>query len=79
MTVSLYFTKKNVMETFTLKEDLKVLGMNVTTIPAGIGEAFDALVKMLPGGFDRSYYGIAEMNHKGEMIYKAAALEKYDG
>jgi predicted transcriptional regulator YdeE len=67
------------METFTLKEDLRVLGVKVTTIPKGIGEAFDALVKMLPGGFDRSYYGIAEMNHKGEMIYKAAALEKYDG
>ena len=66
------------METFQLKEDLKVFGFPVNTFPNGIGEAFDTLVGMIPGGFDRPYYGIAYMNHEG-MVYLATALEKYPG
>jgi predicted transcriptional regulator YdeE len=34
---------------------------------------------MLPGGFDRSYYGISYMSTDGKMIYIAAAIEKQEG
>ena len=66
------------VETIILKDDLKVMGFQVKDCPSGIGQAFETLVNMLPGGFDRSYYGIIEMSNDG-MTYKAAALENYDG
>ncbi len=66
------------MEKYTLTEDLKVFGIQVDKFPTGIGEAFDKLVKMIPEGFKRSYYGIAEMMNKG-MIYRATAEEKQEG
>ncbi len=67
------------MEKYYLRDDLKVFGIQVKTFPHGIGEVFEALIKMLPGGFDRSYYGISCMTKDGAMIYNAAAIEKYAG
>lgn len=67
------------MEKYTLQTNLKIFGVQVKTFPNGIGEAFDALVKMLPGGFDRSYYGISYMSNDGAMVYIAAAVEKEEG
>jgi len=67
-----------IMETFTLSHDLKVFGFQVKDFPSGIGEAFDKLVNMIPGGFDRPYYGISEMCKEG-MVYRAVALENYEG
>ena len=67
------------MEKYNLQNDMKVFGVQVKTFPNGIGEAFDALVKMLPGGFDRSYYGISYMSNDGAMVYIAAAIEKEEG
>ena len=66
------------MEKYNLQNDLEVFGKPVKTFPKGIGEAFDALVKMIPGGFDRPYYGISYMKN-GTMVYIAAALEKNKG
>ena len=53
--------------------------MPVKNFPGGIGEAFESLIKMVPDGFERPYYGISYMDKDGQMIYKAAALEKYEG
>ena len=66
------------MEKYNLEDNVKVFGVHVKTFPQGIGEAFDALLKMLPPGDDRPFYGISEMT-KGGIIYKAAALETFDG
>ncbi len=66
------------MEKLTIENDLKVFGVQVKTFPLGIGEAFDKLVKMLPGGFDRSFYGISYMEGD-KMIYYAAAEENMPG
>jgi predicted transcriptional regulator YdeE len=71
--------KINDMEIYNLQNDLKVFGIQVKTFPMGIGEAFDKLIKMLPGGFDRSYYGISYMTNDGAMMYIAAAIEKREG
>lgn len=67
------------MEIYNLQHDVKVFGFRVTSFPAGIGEAFELLIKTVPGGFDRPYYGISYMDKDGQMIYNAAALEKYEG
>lgn len=67
------------METYHLKNDLKVFGKEVTTFPLGIKEAFGALLDMIPDGFKRSYYGISYMDENGKIIYIATAEEKYEG
>lgn len=66
------------MESYILENNVKVFGMVVKTFPSGIGDAFESLMKMLNEGFNRSYYGIAEMK-ENQMIYKAVAEEKYNG
>jgi len=66
------------MEKYLLQNDVKVFGVEVKTFPNGIGETFDSLVKMLPGGFDRSFYGISFMKD-GAMAYVAGAEEKFIG
>jgi len=67
------------MDTYNLKNDLKVFGKEVTTFPLGIKEAFSALQNMIPDGFKRSYYGLSHMDQTGKIIYKATVEEKYDG
>jgi predicted transcriptional regulator YdeE len=66
------------MEKIKIDNDLTVMGITVTDFPNGIGKTFDKLVKEIPGGFDRPYYGISRMTPNG-FHYLAAALEKYDG
>lgn len=48
------------------------------TFSEGIGDAFDEIVNMISGEFDRSYYGLSRITEKG-IIYKAAAEEKLKG
>ncbi|HET6996886.1 MAG TPA: hypothetical protein VFI06_17955 [Chitinophagaceae bacterium] len=62
------------MKTITLPKDISIFGVQVKTFPQGIPEAFDNLVKMIPGGFNRSYYGIS-YRENGKMIYYAVAEE----
>jgi len=66
------------MEKHNIPQDIKVFGSRVETFPDGIGEAFDKLIKMLPSDNERPYYGISECTKEG-IIYKAAALETYNG
>ena len=66
------------MKTFKFDHDIRVFGTVVSTFPNGIGEAFDEIVKKLPGGFDRSFFGISMMTADG-IKYIAAAQEKYEG
>ncbi|MEO5683516.1 MAG: DinB family protein [Chitinophagaceae bacterium] len=65
------------MEIYTLAADLKLIGSRVKTFPAGIGEAFDAMIKTLPDGESRSYYGFSNMDAGGNTGYYAAAAEKF--
>jgi hypothetical protein len=66
------------MEKYRVRNDITVFGFEVKTFPNGIGEAFDSLVKKLPGGFNRDYYGISYREEK-RMVYLATALEKEKG
>lgn len=67
------------MEKVILENAVPVFGVQVKTFPAGIGEAFDWLVSVIPGGFSRSYYGISYMDANGAIVYFATALEKEPG
>jgi len=66
------------MERYTLQYDQKVFGIRVKTFPLGIGEAFGSLAEMISEGYDRSYYGLSQISD-AEIIYIAAAEEKYEG
>ena len=67
------------METYNLKNDLKVFGKEVPSFPLRVGETFQSLMNMIPNGSKRAYYGISHMDETGKIIYKAAAEEKYAG
>jgi len=66
------------METYNLKNDLKVFGKEVKTFPLGVKEAFGVLLDTIPDGFKRSYYGLSYMDDKGKIVYLATAEEKYE-
>jgi predicted transcriptional regulator YdeE len=70
--------KRLIMTTITIPNDIPVFGVQAKSFPDGVGEAYDRLVKMIPGGFSRSYYGISFMEN-GKMIYYAAAEELNPG
>lgn len=66
------------MELINIKNDLHLFGIEVTTFPIGIKEAFDKIIAMVPDGMQRSHYGLSYM--KGDkVIYHAACAEKYEG
>lgn len=67
------------METYNLKNDMKVFGTEVKNFPNGVDDAFHRLIKMLPGGDKRFYYGIFEMDKNGQMHYHATAEETHEG
>lgn len=66
------------MKEYIIEKDIKAIGKIVTTFPMGIDQAFQELVKKIPGGFNRPYYGIGQCID-GKIIYIAAALEKSEG
>ncbi len=67
------------MEIYNQTKNIKVFGLQVKTFPLGIGEAFEALAKSITDGYNRSYYGISYFNEAGQIVYKAAAQETYEG
>ncbi|HXB45175.1 MAG TPA: hypothetical protein VNV85_14015 [Puia sp.] len=67
------------MQKYYLQNDLTVFGMQVKTFPKGIAEAFEVLIKMISGKFDRDYFGISYMTGDGGIVYYAAAVEKQHG
>jgi predicted transcriptional regulator YdeE len=68
------------MEKYVLENDVKVFGIEVKTFPAGIGEAFDELIRKTGDGAGaRNYYGVSSMNNDGKIMYKAVAEERYEG
>jgi len=67
------------MEKCQLKNDINVFGFEVKTFPKGIGDAFDSLVKIVPEGLARDYYGISFVDSENKMVYLATAHEKESG
>lgn len=66
------------MEKLNLLDDKVVFGVQVKTIPVGIGLVFDQLTNEIPDGRNRPYYGISWMQDD-QVIYYAMAGEKYAG
>jgi hypothetical protein len=66
------------MQEITVDKDIKLLYVTADSFPDGIKTAFDKLQGLLASGDERKYYGISRPE-KGNIIYKAAAEEKYSG
>ncbi|HEY5825187.1 MAG TPA: hypothetical protein VIT44_12505 [Cyclobacteriaceae bacterium] len=63
------------IQNYKLIDTINVLGVPVTTFPHGIGDVFESLMRLLPDGSQRSYYGISNMEDD-HISYIAAAEEK---
>jgi hypothetical protein len=66
------------MEKLVINDNLNVFGFEVTTFPDGVGEAFDSLIKLVPDGVDRSFYGISYVE-RDNVRYHAAIIENFPG
>jgi hypothetical protein len=67
------------MEIYTLKNDLKIFCVTAKSFPYGIKQAFGLLINRLPSTDGRTFFGISFQDKAGDMIYKAAVLELFEG
>lgn len=67
------------MGSYILENDLHVFGFEVKTFPSGIEDVFNTLMKLLPDGNARSYYGVSYVNNDGKIIYHAVTGETFKG
>jgi len=75
--VGLQRIKTTFMDTYTLRHNLEVFGFRVTTFPGGVEQAFTKIMQSLGDSPPRSYYGLSNMDEKGNILYYAAAEEKF--
>jgi predicted transcriptional regulator YdeE len=73
----LKLTNLKIMETHNLIYDITVFGFQVKAFPEGIPETFTMLMKMIPSGDQRSYYGISMFSEEGSILYYACAEETF--
>ena len=66
------------MEIYNLQDDIKVFCATAKSFPEGVQEAFIKLETMLSKE-GRTFYGISYKNRLGEIVYKAAVSENYEG
>jgi predicted transcriptional regulator YdeE len=67
------------MEIFTLKDDMEVFCVTAKSFPYEIKQAFGSLINLLPGTEGRTFFGVSYQNKNGDMVYKAAVLESFEG
>ncbi len=67
------------MERYELKKDKKLFCVAAQSFPTGIIEAFQTLENLDPSVIGRHFYGISIENKKGEITYKAAVEESFEG
>ncbi len=67
------------METITLEKDIRVFYVIADTFPEGIMEAHEKLHELVPFSKERRFFGISRPEDGGEIVYRAAAEELYQG
>src|SRR5258705_10000884 len=67
------------MESFFLKQDIKVFYVKASSFPDGVQEAYQKLHALLVTPVGRRFFGISYPEGPGKMIYKAAVEENYPG
>jgi len=64
---------------YILEDDLRLICFEAKTFPDGVQEAFRVLNETLPESRNRSLFGISYPGNNGEIVYKAAATESFEG
>jgi hypothetical protein len=67
------------MKVYTLNRDMKIFCVTAESFPYQIKQAFSSLISLLPSIEDRTFFGISYQSTEGDMIYKAAVLESFEG
>jgi len=67
------------MEKLNLSLDIKTICITVQHFPNGITDAFQELQNFHPSICERAFYGLSFESKNGNIIYKAAVEEKYEG
>ena len=67
------------MKTYKLEENIKVFCIKASSFPDGIQKAHQKLHEIVPFSERRKYYGISHPVETGEIEYKSAVSEIYDG
>src|SRR5260221_13741421 len=67
------------METYLLKDDIKLLCVDATSFPEGIEAAQQKLHSLLSITNNRRFFGISYPQGGGKIIYKAAVEESFKG
>ena len=67
------------MEIFFLSEDVKVFYLTAESFPAGVLAAFQKLHSLIPDSLGRTTFGISHADKNGNIIYKAAVEESFEG
>src|SRR6478752_6506240 len=67
------------MEIYTLKKDMEIFCVTARSFPYEIKQAFGALINLLSSIEGRTFFGVAFEDENGDMIYKAAVLESFEG
>jgi predicted transcriptional regulator YdeE len=66
------------METYFLKDNIKLICVNAISFPDGITDAFDRLHEVIGAAHGRKIYGISHGTENGKTIYKAAVEQLND-
>ncbi len=67
------------METYVIKDDVRLICVDATAFPEGIAEAHEKLHTLFPQANGRKFYGVSHPQGKGKIIYKAAVEESFKG
>lgn len=67
------------IEKFILDKDINVICFQAKIFPEGIMEAFQKLHSLVPSSSGRRNFGISRPGESGEIIYKAALEETFEG
>lgn len=67
------------MEKYKFNGDIKVLCVKAASFPAGVAAAYEQLHALLNEKDKRIFFGISYPGANGQIIYKAAASENYEG
>lgn len=67
------------IEKFILEKDINVICMKAETFPEGIEDAFQKLHSLVSSSKGRRNFGISRPGESGEIIYKAALEETFEG
>lgn len=67
------------MEKYNLESDIKVFCINADSFPQGVLACWQKLHSFFQVPKERSYFGISFADKDGNIIYKAATKEEYDG